>query len=163
MYFWSPQLIGSYQRIQPMMDRLQREMWRDVNVIGVMTRIPPRDDNRFGRNNDGAADERSRKQFEGLVRNAKVKRNYEHTIIADTDQAIIEGLLNSDQNFRGRDENLAARYSLVAVFSSDKNMRWIGLPQNSRFRTALDQTLRVDPGVKARRGVEEVWIREQKK
>ena len=160
MYFWSPTLLGSYELVQPMMDLLQRERWRDVNVIGVMTRVPLR--RRDGREPSAEAEEKDRKKFAGLVLAAKVKRTYEHTIVADVEHEIIDALLAGDQ-FGGRGDEEIARYAVVAVFSSDKIMRWVGPPRSSRFRTALEHTLRIDPGVRARRQVEQVWIREHNK
>ena len=159
MYFWSPTLLGSYELVQPMMDMLQRERWRDVNVIGAMTRVPLR--RRDGRDPSPEAEDKDRKKFAGLVRAAKVKRTYEHTIVADAEHEIIDALLAGDQ-FGGRRDEDVARYAVVAVFSSDTIMRWVGPPRSSRFRTALEHTLRVDPGVRARRQVEQVWIREHK-
>ena len=160
MYFWSPTLLGSYELVQPMMDLLQRERWRDVNVIGVMTRMPVR--GRDGRELSAEADDKDRKRFSGLVGMAKRKRTYEHTIVADAEHEIIDALLAGDQ-FGGRRDEEIARYAAVAVFSSDKILRWVGPPRSSRFRTALEHTLRVDPGVAARRQVEQVWIRERNK
>jgi thiol-disulfide isomerase/thioredoxin len=160
VYFWSPNLIGSYERIQPLMDSLQRERWRDVNVIGIMSRIPPRNNDGFGQV-DSAADEKSRERFAELVEYAKTKRTYEHTIVADADNAFNESLLSSN-SFSSNEETRNVRYAVVAVFSSDKVMRFIGLPTESHFRTALEQTVRVDPGVQARRMAEEAWIRAHK-
>lgn len=158
VYFWSPDLIGSYERIQPLMDSLQRERWRDVNVIGVMSRIPPRNNSGFGQV-DSEADERSRARFAGSILFAKTKRTYEHTIFADPDNAMIESLMGSNQFGGGDERTRNVRYAMVAVFSSDKVLRFIGLPLDSHFQTALEQTVRVDPGVRARRMVEEAWIR----
>lgn len=161
LYFWSPSVVGSYERIHPLMDALQRENWRDVNVIGVMSRIPPSNDNRFNRASSDE-DEKSRKRFEELIQYAKTKRTYEHTIVADADNAILGSLLGEDRS-RGRGNAGAnVRYAVVAVFSSDKVMRFVGLPTESHFRTALEQTLRVDPGVAARRLKEKLWIQENK-
>jgi len=161
LYFWSPSVVGSYERIHPLMDTLQRENWRDVNVIGVMSRIPPSNNNRFDQAGSDA-DEKSRKRFEELIQYAKTKRTYEHTIVADTDNAILGSLLGDDQGGGRRNAGANVRYVVVAVFSSDKVMRFVGLPTESHFRTALEQTLRVDPGVAARRLKEEFWIRENK-
>ena len=97
-----------------------------------------------------------------LVGYAKTKRSYEHTILADADNAIIDSLLNTGQFFGGDEATRNVRYAVVAVFSFDKVMRFVGLPTESHFRTALEQTLRVDPGVIARRKQEEFWIQENK-
>lgn len=160
MYFWTPDSVGSYERIQPLMDALQRERWRDVNVIGVMCRIPPRSTRLRGAA-IFEADEASRKEFADLVKYAKTKRTYDHTIIADADNAVLTALLGLEEN-RGRRGTIDVRFSSVAVFSSDKTMRFVGLPTESHFRTALAQTLKVDPGVAVRRAAEDVWIKQNK-
>ena len=161
MYFWTPDWVPSYEDIQPKMDLLQREKWRDVNVIGMMMRLPLQ--NRDGSEPSAEAEEKDRKRFKTLVGNAKIKRVYEHTIVADIDHEIMDALLASRQNFRYEDGEERYRvFPIAAVFSSDNVMRWIGTPRSSRFQSALEHTLRVDPGVRARRMVEQVWIREHK-
>jgi len=158
VYFWTPDFYPSYQNIQPRMNQLQREKWRDVNVYGVLTRFDVRDNGGGFQNQDQDEAERARRRFEGLVTKAKARRDYDHTIFPDPDDALISSILagNSSNNMR------RSVLPLVAIFSSDNQMRWVGHPEHSRFQAALEQVLRVDPGVQARRAAENEWIRENK-
>jgi thiol-disulfide isomerase/thioredoxin len=158
VYFWTPDFYPSWARIQPQMNQLQREKWRDVNVYGVLTRFATRNNSGSFNNQSQEEVEQARKRFENLVTKAKARRDYDHTIFPDPDDALLSSVLanNSGRGFENR------FLPLVAIFSSDNQMRWIGTPRDSRFETALSQVLRVDPGVQARRAAEDKWIRENK-
>ena len=159
VYFWTPDFYPSYQNIQPRMNLLQREKWRDVNVYGVLTRFNVRE-NGSSQNESQDEAERARRRFEGLVTKAKARRDYDHTIFPDPDDALITSIVAGSS---GGNNNLQrAVLPLVAIFSSDNQMRWVGHPDHSRFQAALEQVLRVDPGVQARRAAENEWIRENK-
>lgn len=47
----------------------------------------------------------------------------------------------------------------VVVVSTDNVVRWQGNPLDPKFRAAVENTLRVDPGVKARRAAEEAFLK----
>lgn len=161
VYFWTPDFYPSYQNIQPRMNLLQREKWRDVNVYGVLTRFNVRNDSGGFQNDNQDEAERARRRFEGLVVKAKARRDYDHTIFPDAEDALISSVL-AGSNSGGSGNLRRAVLPLVAVFSSDNQMRWLGHPNDSRFQAALAHVLRVDPGVQARRAAENQWIREHR-
>ena len=87
-------------------------------------------------------------------------RNYDHYIA-----------LNLEQNSHAQAISTAGgggNQSIVpgfAIISSDGKVRWADLPpdkKNIDFMGALDRTIAGDPGVKARRAVEDEWLKAQK-
>lgn len=156
VYLWYPDVVQSYQRVQPQMDLLARQYSRDVAVVGLLTPTPT--DNRRGRygEEEEAAAVRAA-QFARQVEAAKTGRRYDHTIVVDREGSIRRQILGDDAGSRGN-KVLAP---VVAIFSSDNQLRWIGTPTSSRFNSALDHVLRADPGVQMRRTLEENFIRER--
>lgn len=155
VYLWFPDVVQSYQRVQPQMDLLAREKSRDVAVVGLLA--PAITDDRRRRYDEDPAEEAKRAaRFEQQVRNAKTQRRYDHTIVVDRDGALRQQVLGGDD--RGRQE---FPVPLAAIFSSDHKLRWIGPPNTSRFNSALEHLLRADPGVQMRRTLEESFIRER--
>lgn len=151
VYFWSPNVPASYTDIQPMMDQLQKEKGRDIAVIGDV--IPKGADANAYTQTSADENEKARVKFLEMVETARTKRQYDHANIVDPDKSLLAVLLGSNNN------NQAVPFPLAAIFSSDMNLRWIGPPSDSRFRTALEQVLRVDPAVQARRAAEQEYIR----
>jgi thiol-disulfide isomerase/thioredoxin len=47
----------------------------------------------------------------------------------------------------------------VFIISTDGTVRWQGHPAQADFQRVIDQIVNVDPGVKARRGAEQIYIR----
>ncbi|MFG0286325.1 MAG: peroxiredoxin family protein [Phycisphaerales bacterium JB039] len=153
VYFWLPEVIASYDRVQPQMDLLAREKSRDVAVIGVL--MPPLQNERR-RDEDAQAEAERARKFEQQVRRARTERRYDHTIVVDPAGSILTQVVGGDgggvQQFP---------LPMVAIFSTDNKLRWIGTPHNSRFDAALERILRVDPGVQMRRDLERAYIRER--
>jgi thiol-disulfide isomerase/thioredoxin len=150
VYFWSPSVSVSFEDIQPMMDRLQQEKGRDIAVIGDVIPKPP--DLKSYVQPTAEDNEKERVRFLDMVERARTETTYDHANLIDPDQSIIHVLLGSNNS-------QAIPVPLAAIFSSDLNLRWIGPPTDSRFRTALEQVLRVDPAVQARRAAEQEYIR----
>ena len=153
VYFWLPEIIASYSRVQPEMDLLAREKSRDVAVVGVLMPTPA--DNRRRDENPEADAQRVRK-FQQQVRRARTERSYDHTILVDPAGAVLAQVVGDDGGSQD-----APPLPMVAIFSTDKKLRWIGTPQNSRFDAALERILREDPGVQMRRQMERAYMRER--
>lgn len=152
VYFWSPDIYASWNQTQGMMDQLQKEKGRDISVIGVVIQKGPD----FNANSVPSAEEneKARIKFLETVEAARTRRQYDHANIVDPDRSVIQVLLGSN-NSAGQE----LPFPLAAIFSSDLTLRWIGPPTDSRFRTALEQVLRVDPAVQVRREMEQEYIR----
>jgi hypothetical protein len=155
VYLWFPDVVRSYQRVQPQMDLLAREKTRDVAVVGLLAPTPS--ENRRRSDDDEAAEAIRAQRFEQQVRRARTERRYDHTIVVDRGGAILQQILGGD----GRGSRGQPYTPLAAIFSSDGRLRWIGSPDSSQFNSALEHLLRADPGVQMRRTLEESFIRER--
>lgn len=153
IYFYSPlpRHSASHSTIQPIMDRLQRAKGRDLTIVGVLTKYPSQSSG-FGQNAE--QEERDRLEFARLASRARLGRTYEHSQVIDADGALLTSIYG--QYNQG---NRTPPYFLTAIVSSDQTVRWMGDATDSRFDAALEQVLREDPAVKARRAVEEAWIK----
>jgi len=155
VYLWFPDIVSSYERVQPRMDLLAREKSRDVAVVGLLTPTPA--DNRSRYDQDPEEEAARAKRFQQQVRRARTERRYDHTIVVDQGGAILQQILGGDAySSRGQPST-----PLAAIFSSDSRLRWIGPPTSSQFNSALEHLLRADPGVQMRRTLEESFIRER--
>lgn len=143
VYAFSPYIRQTYEQIMPSMDLLQRQNGRDIVVVGSL--VPVRPDNQRGDEGkeDPAAVARMAKQFAAA-------RTLEHSILADGGSAA--GFSSSSSN----------SLPYVVIASSDGVVRWTGDPRSPSFRPAVEQILRVDPGVKARRAAEDQFLKNKK-
>jgi peroxiredoxin len=148
LYFWAPDVSYSYAKVQPQMERLQRAKGRDIAVMGVV--MPKRDTS--GNQPNAAEIEKQRQHFVKMIEAAKAKQRYNHANLVDPDGAVVGALL-------GNNNTNVVPAPLAAIFSTDLQLRWIGDPTDSRFDAALEQVLRVDPAVQARRLAEQEYIR----
>lgn len=155
-YFWAPDRVPSYDKVQPKMDVLQRAHPRSLLVIGVATYNPPNDPNQF--NVDPEEEERARKRFEQLVQQAERNRKYDHSIVVDMERVTYDAL--KSDSF-GYSNNNTFPAPLAAIFSSDGIMRWIGNPLDSRFDSAVNHVLNNDPWVQTRRRIEQAYIEQR--
>lgn len=151
LYWWVPDFQASYERVQPQMDMLQRERIRDVSVVGILTPRNRPGSDQFGQSSQ-EEQERQRREFERLVSRAKTQRIYDHSIVVDAEWNIINQIMQNSSS-------QVLPVPLAAILSTDNNLRWIGPPDDNRFIAALDRVLSEDPAVKARRRVEQEWIR----
>lgn len=143
VYVFSPYVRFTFDEILPSMDQLQRQMGRDVAVVGSV--VPIRPDNQQS-NQEDQDPTRVTKMAEQFV----AARRLDHAIIADG---------GSSAGFSG---SSVSSLPYVAIASSDGVVRWSGDPRTPAFRAAVDQVLRSDPGVKARRAAEEKYIKTKK-
>src|SRR5690606_23233126 len=79
VYLWFPDVVQSYQRVQPQMDLLAREKSRDVRVVGLLAPAITDDSRRRRYDEDPAEQAQRAARFEQQVRNAKTQRRYDHT------------------------------------------------------------------------------------
>lgn len=154
-YFFNPKVYRSYQYLDEA-NRLQQAHGRDVVVLGVMT--PENDPDK--RSRDDEPEITAEEWASDFLAFAKT-REPRHALVSDYSASLVDAL---NANTRSRDGNVLglglAPYVVVA--SSDGVIRWHG-PAGSRwFKFMLDETLRLDPGVKSRREVEEHYRRTQR-
>lgn len=142
VYLWSPDFRPSYEKIMPAMDRLQRERGRDISVIGAMARIE---------------DSNDRKPKDTTPPGDLIKKFIDEQGIEHSQTVYAEGMVGTVERQGDR------IVPWVAVASSNGVVRWSGNPNSDGFRAAVEQVIKADPGVKARRVAEEAYIKKQKK
>lgn len=142
VYVFSPYIRKSYDEIIPAMDLLQRQNGRDIAVVGSVAPIRA-DNQQNSQDQDPTA-------LATLAKSFATSRTLEHALIADG---------GSSAGFSGSSQS---GLPWVAIASSDGVVRWSGDPRSPSFRAAVDQVLRNDPGVKARREAEEKFLRDRK-
>lgn len=145
IYPWATDIRASYDPMMDRMDRLQKERGRDLVVLGVM--VQSLDPNRRNEQTQETPEEFV-KRFTDFL---KIRR-MEHFQTADPTGATLS-VIN-----QGREVPVP----LVLVVSSDGTLRWAGHPDAPAFRAAIDQILRNDPGVRARRQAEAEYIKGQR-
>jgi len=149
VYFWNPNDRDSYS-IMTDMDRLQRQMGRDLVVVGAL--VPLEDENRGWQQqqdtkNDPAVLTTRMTQF----RNA---RQLDHALLLDIAGTSLASV-PSRQGYGS--PKIPIPYAVLA--SSDGLVRYWGNPVSPAFRPALDRVIRDDPGIAARRRAEAEYIR----
>ncbi|MCW5776254.1 MAG: TlpA family protein disulfide reductase [Phycisphaeraceae bacterium] len=150
VYFWNPNDRDSYS-VMGEMDRLQRQMGRDLVVVGAL--VPIQDENRGWQQqqdtkNDPAVLTTRMTQF----RNA---RQLDHALLLDL-AGVSLASMPSRQGY-GAAVRFPTPYAVLA--SSDGLVRFWGNPVSPAFRSALDRVIRDDPGIAARRRAEAEYIR----
>lgn len=152
LYFWHPKLPITYDRIMNQAELMQKQHQRDMVVVGVLTGIT-------SINGQNSNDEEMKKyaltpeEAEKAIRDFRSARKLEHYLIADLEGTLLKSVES--------DNTIPVPY--VAVLSSDQMARWWGWGGFSQFQGAIDRVLEVDPNVKARRTVEQQWLRERER
>ncbi len=150
MYLWHPAERYTIETVMPMMDRVQQQYARDVVVVGVM--VPFAGDDRRRRNEELPPIFNVPSNLD-TVNQYVGSRELNHYLLP------LEGspLPPVDGNRRRND---TATFGSIGIISTDGVLRRIEMfSEWEQLRRALDTTLRVDPGVKARRAAEDVFIR----
>lgn len=151
MYLWHPAARYSIDEVMPLMDRVQQQYSRDVVVIGAM--VPYADESNRRRN------EEQPPIYRLPVNNDTVEqyigsRDLSHAIIASEGGTPLPSIEGNNRR------NRSATFGSIGIISTDGILRRIELyTEWEELRRALDTTLRVDPGVKARRAAEDAFIR----
>ncbi len=142
IYVWNPEVRSTYDKVMPMMDRLQTQHGRDVAIVGAAA---------FTAKDQYSAPQIDTKDAVKKVQAFLNSRSFEHTLTLYQD-----GMIGARDN---NNENLNA----AVVASSNGVIRWSGSPTSPGFIAALEQVIAADPAVKARRAAEEAYIKAQGK
>lgn len=149
VYLWHPVYRDSMDDLMIKMDALQRRMARDVVVEGAL--VPVADQRR--RSNEPEDPMRSLPIDTNTIERFIGGRQLDHYLVAASGSPLppLDGQRTRDQ---------LSLLGSVGVVSTDGILRRLEHFTNwDEFRRALDTTLRVDPGVKARREAEDAFIR----
>ncbi len=126
------------------MDTLQKQLGRDVVIVGVLSGVAGGDDNN--------RDEEQINPEVLLRRLDRFRRTHGVTHAMTTDLG--GGIFQAEDGRRGENEDYVA-----IVVSSDGIARWEGVVADDAFRAALNRVVDIDPGVRARRAAEDAYIR----
>ncbi|MFI4916978.1 MAG: peroxiredoxin family protein [Phycisphaerales bacterium JB060] len=162
VYYWAHTVPESYERVQPLMDDLQRRHGRDIAVIGMA--VPyvrvSRDEIR---RNSGAVDQAIEK-FGETLGNITRRTQVKHAIALDRELEILTSSLGKEV-YGGADRLLKVIDDLyvpfVVIYSTDNTVRWMGYPLDDNFRVALNRMVDVDPAVQLRRQRDEAYLARQ--
>ncbi|MEL7482971.1 MAG: TlpA disulfide reductase family protein [Planctomycetota bacterium] len=149
VYNWHPSDQFSMDGVMLELDRVQQRLRRDVVVIGVLT--PLAEDRR--RRNEEPDPVRSLPITTDTIETYVGSRTLDHYLVAMPSGVSIPIAEN-----RGRRD--VTPLGSVMIVSTDGVVRRAEFATNwDELTRALDTTLRVDPGVKARRAAEDAFIR----
>ncbi|MBX3322199.1 MAG: TlpA family protein disulfide reductase [Phycisphaeraceae bacterium] len=153
-YFFNPKVYRSYQFLNEA-NLLQQAHGRDLVVLGVMTSQHNPNDRWQANPAPPVTAEQWIEDLTGFVRT----RTPKHWIVSDFTNQFSAALVSGQQY--GAQTNVldGAQSPYVAVISSDGVIRWHGPASSRWFKFTLDEVLRLDPGVRARRAVEEEYRR----
>lgn len=161
LYFLRPDWLTLYDYINEV-ERIQTAYSRDVNLVGVL--VPPdsdRSNNRGGRRGDEPDEARARtlERVEKQFREYVELRKPNHPLINDyAEWGVLRAVQGNSQSTRTSGSGIGR---FLVVLSSDGTVRyrthsWV---ESRGFQGALDQIIRNDPGVQARRKAEEEYIK----
>ncbi len=162
VYFWAHTIPHSYERVQPLMDELQRKYGRDIAVIGMA--VPWLGLERRSRGDENEVDaaiEKFGQTLSNLVKRTQVK----HAIAFDKQVEILTSSQGKEVYggaTQTQDVLRDLNYPLVALYSTDNSIRWIGYPLDDHFDWALNRMVEVDPQVKLRRQRDEAYLARQR-
>lgn len=149
IYFWALDNHESYSVMQQM-DQLQKSRGRDVAVVGILTRIR--------RQNTNTWEEKPEDPVQ-LIRKVtdftRGKALQHATFVEPTGQLL--------QQTRGSENSEGIPVPYVVVCSSDGSVRFSGWAKHPSFESSLDNTLNMDPGVRARRNADAAFLRSKGK
>ena len=149
VYLWHPDMLDSFDKVMPQMDRLQQQNLRDLAVIGALepiTRIDP------SRNSSDPNLQESPEKLQRKYQAILGSRNFSHSLAADVSGSAMGALGNQ---FGG-----GTKFPIpgAMIISSDGIIRWIGSVNSPDFKYAIDTVLASDPGIQARRIADRAYI-----
>jgi peroxiredoxin len=151
VYTWHPADRDSLDRLMYRMDDVQKKYGRDVVVIGAM---PPVIDDSRRRRDEDPDPLRNLPVTTDTIQAYVGNRTLSHYLLAASN-----GINIPVENERRRRGDVTPTGSVMIV-STDGIVRRAEHSSNwEELQRALDTTLRVDPGVKARRAAEDEFIR----
>lgn len=151
-YIFHPRLsrFRAFNDMIPQMDLIQRQFARDVVVVGLLTNFDQ------SVNIPGLTFTDDDKNPEKLAEAFKVyakSRNFSHYLATS---------FESNVYLQASDQTQGGEYPIPAfvIIGTDGIGRWWSAPKGRvAFDAALQQMLRVDPGVQARRKAEAEWLK----
>jgi hypothetical protein len=154
LYFWSPDILETYEPWMREMDVLQRRNPRDLVVVGVLSPV---------RRNENAQQSTPEQEEARILRYAELpnvfrtQRRLDHALLSDPAGQLMNEARGQQQN---QNQQRSSRFApRAAVLSTDNVVRWEGWIDSPGFRAAIDRVLAVDPGVAARRAAEAEFLR----
>jgi hypothetical protein len=147
IYFWHPDVVASYDKSMTQMDLLQQQYPRDLVVIGSVLVANKLDAQRNTNDPNKQEDvEKLLKRYQAFVGS----RNFRHTFAADFQGTSWGSIGQSGSN--------KIPIPGAMVVSSDGVIRWVGFSNGPDFRYAVDTVLANDPGIRARRELDQKYI-----
>lgn len=147
MYFWHPDVPLSFRDINRF-DLLQKQFPRDLVVVGVVSPLQGTD------SASGKASDMDPEKLQKKLQDFRSTRPLGHSILVDPQGALFTVSKTYYPSFQ---QGVPAPW--VAIVSSDGMMRWWGWMGFPAYQAALDRCLQEDPGVQARRKVEDEYIK----
>ncbi|MEO1278388.1 MAG: TlpA disulfide reductase family protein [Planctomycetota bacterium] len=161
VYYWSHNFPLSYERIQPLMDEVQRRHGRDVAVIGAAVPVIFVDRDEV-RRDSGIVDE-AIERFATNLQNIMTRTKINHSIVFDSQWELHSTSLGNSVGRNPRFDRMSEKFAapLVVLYSSDNKVRWLGSPLHDFFEQALNQMVDVDPAVQDRRRRDAAFLTRQ--
>jgi len=161
VYYWSHNFPYSYERVQPLMDEVQRRHGRDVAVIGAAVPVILVDSDDVRR--DSSVVDEAIERFTTNLQSVVARTRLNHAIAFDSQWELHSSSLGKSVGGRARMERMARSFKapIVILYSSDNSVRWIGSPLSDLFDQALNQMVDVDPAVQERRMRDAAYLARQ--
>jgi len=151
IYLWHPDSRFTHGNI-PMADLMQRQRGRDVAVVGAITAIT--DGTTVKKLEDVEMDPlKIKKRFDEFL----ATRTFSHAVYFDAGSTILSTGLDEENPTSSSSDGIPNPF--VCIVSSDGVLRCAGGTWFPSYEAALEQVIREDPGVQARRKVEQAYIR----
>jgi hypothetical protein len=148
MYFWHPDVLTPVGL--EVIDNIARQYQRDVVVIGVLTDMDGMSVG--GKTVKLMKEQKDVEKLSERMQTAFKNRNFDHYIVVDSGRSVYDAVFKDQQD----------SVQPLAVLSTDGKARWWGDRPVVAWDSALQTMLREDPGVRARRKVEDQWLQAKK-
>ncbi len=148
VYFWSLDWYESYQIMQQM-DQLQKARGRDVAVVGVLTQL---------KKDTSSSEQKPEDPAKLLKKVADFTRgkSLQHSTLVEPTGQLVEAT-------RGGETSNVIPVPYAVVCSSDGTVRFAGWAKHPSFDSTLENTLAMDPGVRARRAADAAYLKSKSK
>ncbi len=151
IYLWHPDSRFTHATIG-MADLMQRQRGRDVAVVGAITTIT--DGTTVKKMEDIEMDPvKVKKRFDEFL----ATRTFGHAVYFDAGSTILSTGLDEENPNSSSSDGIPNPF--ICIVSSDGVLRWAGGEWFPSYKAALEQVIREDPGVQARRKVEQAYIK----
>lgn len=152
IYTWHPSFENSFKDM-PQLDQWQRQFGRDLVIVGAMVSADSVGDKKL--TDEEKSQPRLMERFEQITHS----RQFEHYLVPSLDTN--PWTAANDNSFGGGDQRIAI--GAVCILSSDGYCRWWTHEEaQGSGLAALRQVIENDPGIRARRKVEEEWLKANK-